>query len=263
MTENSTALSTQAAPVKAPVKAGGAIAAFVPQTIEEAFRLSQALAAAGDMIPKAFQDKPQMIMAAIMKGSEVGLAPMQALANIAVINGRPTIWGDAIPALVMRSGHHVDVEITGEGEGLTATATLTRGDTGRKVVRSFSMADAKRAGLAGKPGPWQQYPTRMLSARARTFAVRDGAPDALMGLEVSEEVQNYGPDNARDVTPAAPRRGGAVYRTPDPAPAVDEIHEGEVVEPADPFAGDEEALRAAAFAKSDAIAAAMEDEGAA
>ncbi|PJN96850.1 hypothetical protein CNY89_00125 [Amaricoccus sp. HAR-UPW-R2A-40] len=158
----------------------------------------------------------------------------------------------------------MDVEITGEGEGLTATATLTRGDTGRKVVRSFSMADAKRAGLAGKPGPWQQYPTRMLSARARTFAVRDGAPDALMGLEVSEEVQNYGQDNARDVTPAAPRRGGAVYRTPEPAPVVDEIHEGEVVEPNPlPADYDPEAIAREAFAKTAADAAALEDEGAA
>lgn len=211
---------------KPPIAAGGKIAALVPQDIEQAFRLSNALAASGDMIPRQFQDKPQAIMAAILKGMEVGLAPMQALASIAVINGRSTVWGDAIPALVQRAGHALDVDYEGEGDTLTAVATLTRSD-GRKIVRRFGMADAKRAGLIGKQGPWVQYTARMLAMRARTWAARDGAADALMGLEVAEEVQDYGPQAARDITPAAPRRGGAVYRAPDPLPPVDEIHEAE------------------------------------
>jgi hypothetical protein len=220
----STALSAQAAPQppqKAPVKAGGALAALVPTDLDSAFRLATALAASGDMVPKAFQGNPNATMAAIVRGMEIGLPPMQALSSIAVINGRATVWGDAIPALVQRAGHHVDVDYEGAGEGLTAVATLTRGDTGKKVVRRFSIADAKRAGLLGKAGPWQQYPQRMIAHRARTWAVRDGAADALMGLQVSEEVQDYGPDAARDVTPAAPRRGGVVYVDPDPV--IDDI----------------------------------------
>ena len=160
-------------------------------------------------------------MAAIVRGMEVGLAPMQALANIAVINGRASLWGDALPALVQRAGHHIDVEIEGEGDRAVAVATLTRGDTGKVVVRRFSMADAKRAGLLGKQGPWQQYPTRMLAHRARSWAVRDGAADALMGMHVADEAQDYGPDAARDVTPTAPKRGGVLYADPDPVEAVE------------------------------------------
>lgn len=235
-----TALSTQTAQPKPPVKAGGALAALVPQDIDQAFRLAQALAGAGDMVPKAYQGQPQMIMAAIARGMEIGLAPMQALSNIAVINGRATLWGDALPALVQRAGHHIDVEYEGSGDSLTAVATLTRGDTGKKTVRQFSMADAKRAGLLGKPGPWQSYPQRMLLNRARAWAIRDGAADALMGLQVAEEVSDYGPDAARDVTPteAAPRRGGVVYADPDPV--VDEIHEAETITDAPPVPTDDE-----------------------
>ena len=222
----STAVTTPAVapPAKANITTGGALSALVPKTLDETFRLAKALAGSGDMIPKAFQNNEPATMAAIIKGMEIGLAPMQALSSIAVINGRASLWGDAMPALMQRAGHHVDVELTGEGDALTATATLTRGDTGRVIVRRFSMADAKKAQLAGKPGPWQQYPGRMLSARARSYAIRDGAADALMGLQLAEEVQDYGPDAARDVTPvqAAPRRGGVVYADPDP---VDEIHE--------------------------------------
>ena len=221
----STAITTAAAqaPAKVNIAAGGALAALVPQNLDEAFRLAQALARSGDMVPKHYQGQPEAAMAAIIRGMEVGLAPMQALASIAVINGRPTLWGDAMGALVQRAGHTIDVDYEGAGDNLTAVATLTRGDTGKKIVRRFSMADAKRAGLAGKPGPWQQYPQRMIAHRARSWAVRDGAADALMGLQVAEEVSDYGPDAARDVTPSAPRRGGAIYRTPEPE--TDEILE--------------------------------------
>jgi hypothetical protein len=224
----STAVSTATQPAKPPVMKGGALAALVPDNIESAFRLAQALAASGDMVPKAFQGNPNATMAAIVRGMEVGLAPMQALSSIAVINGRATIWGDAIPALVQRAGHHIDVDYEGAGDSLTAVATLTRGDTGKQVVRRFSMADAKRAGLLGKQGPWTQYPQRMIAHRARSWAVRDGAADALMGMHVAEEVSDYGPDSARDVTPAqpaAPRRGGVMLAPPE----VDEIREGDAV----------------------------------
>ena len=187
---------------KATVSTGGPLAALVPQSLDEAFRLAKALSMSGDMVPKPFQDKPEAIMAAIARGMEIGLAPMQALASIAVINGRASLWGDALPALMFRAGHNVDVAITGEGDARVATATLTRGDTGAGFVRSFSVVDAKKAQLWGKAGPWQNYPERMLSMRARSLAIRDGAPDALMGLQVAEEVQDYAP--MKDVTPPAP-----------------------------------------------------------
>lgn len=190
---------TTTAVAKPQVSAGGQIAALVPQSLDDAFRLAKALAMSGDMVPKHFQGKPEMTMAAIVRGMEIGLAPMQALSNIAVINGRASVWGDALPAMMQRAGHHVDADVTGEGDKMVATATLTRGDSGKTVTRTFSVDDAKKAGLWGKAGPWQSYPKRMLLMRARTWAVRDGAADALMGLQVAEEVQDYQP--IRDVTP--------------------------------------------------------------
>ncbi len=238
-----TALATQGQPKSEPMKAGGALAPFVPQDSAQLLKLADVLARSGDLVPKHFQNNAPAITAAIMRGMEVGLNPMQALSSIAVINGRATLWGDALPALVQRAGHHVDVEYEGQGDGLTAVATLTRAD-GKKVVRRFSIADAKRAQLLGKQGPWQQYPQRMIAHRARSWAIRDGAADALMGLQVAEEVSDYGPDSARDVTPqdAAPRRGGVVYADPDPV--IDEIHDGEAVDTATlPAPTDEEIKR--------------------
>lgn len=251
MNEVSTAVATTA---QKPMATGGVLAAFVPQDSAQLLKLADVLARSGEMIPKQFQGNAPAITAAIMRGMEIGLNPMQALSSIAVINGRATVWGDALPALVQRAGHHVDVDYEGQGETLAAVATLTRGDTGRKVVRRFSMADAKRAGLLGKPGPWAQYPQRMLAHRARSWAVRDGAADALMGLQVSEEAADYGPDKARDVTPqerTAPRRGGVVYAD-DPAPGADEIHDGEVIAPTDEDRARAEAEAMAAISEQSA-----------
>lgn len=194
------------------------MAALVPKDLDDAFRLAKALSMSGDMIPECFQGKPEATMAALVRGMEIGLAPMQSLSSIAVINGRASLWGDALPALMQRAGHHVDVVIEGDGDNMVAMATLTRGDTGKSIIRKFSVDDAKKANLWTKKGPWQQYPKRMISLRARTLAVRDGAADALMGLQIAEEVQDYGPERARDVTPKA---GGweakaVAARSPEP-----------------------------------------------
>lgn len=236
---NTNALSTRAAP-QAPAasfpkttRAAGMnnslIAAMTPNSIEDAFRLSKALSQSGDMIPKHFQGKPEAIMAAMLQGASLGLPPMQALQFIAVINGRPCVWGDALPAMVMAAGHFIDQEIEGKGKDRVAVATLTRKD-GKKIVRRFSFADAEQAGLTKKTGPWQQYPERMLAMRARAFAIRDGAPDVLLGLAIADEVQDYGPDRAVDVTPRAPRAGRPMYLDPTPAAALPEPDADEVVE---------------------------------
>jgi hypothetical protein len=227
---------TDLAITKANVASGGPLAALVPQSLDEAFRLAKALSLSGDMVPKHFQGKPEMIMAAIARGMEIGLAPMQALSNIAVINGRASIWGDALPALLQRAGHTLDCVLEGEGDAMRAVATVTRGDTGKQIVRSFSVADAKKASLWGKAGPWQSYPARMLQMRARSYAARDGAADALMGLQVAEEVQDY----AKDVTPPEvptrervnlAQRLAPVEPASTPPVEPEAVQEAEVVEP--------------------------------
>lgn len=222
---------TDQLPAKTQPKAG-ALSSMVPQNLDDAFRLAKALSMSGDMVPKHFQGKPEATMAAIVRGIEIGLAPMQALSNIAVINGRASIWGDALPALMQRAGHFLDVEITGEGEKMVAVAQLTRGDTGKTIVRSFSVDDAKKAGLWGKAGPWQQYPKRMLSLRARTLAARDGASDALMGLQVAEEVQDYPKDITPREAPALDKlraKAGMATKAEVDAPAKAEVEEAQVV----------------------------------
>lgn len=175
-----------------PLRAGGRVTAIIPQNVEEVFRLANAIAKSG-LAPSTMRTAEQITIA-IMHGAEIGLPPMQAVQRIAVVNGRPTIWGDAIPALLLSRGFRIQESVTGEGDDRGATCTITRPD-GEKITRRFTVADAKVAGLWGKVGPWKQHPDRMLQMRARGFAARDGAADVLAGLYLSEEAEDI------DITP--------------------------------------------------------------
>lgn len=180
---------------------------FAPATMGEAMEFSKMLADSS-MVPRAYQGKPQDIMVCVQWGYELGLAPMQALQNIAVINGKPSVYGDAMAALVQASPvcEGIDETFEGvEGTGEFAAVCIARRKGRQPVTIKFSVNDAKRAGLWNKQGPWTQYPKRMLQMRARGFALRDAFPDVLKGLISAEEAADY-PDDAKprpikDVTP--------------------------------------------------------------
>ena len=177
------------------------------QSFDDAFRFSK-MVASSEFAPKDFKGKPESCLLAIQHGSEVGLSPMQSLQSIAVINGRPTIWGDAALALVQSSPacEYVREYTEGEGDSLTAVCEAKRRGYPAPTTVRFSVADAKKAGLWGKTGPWSQYPSRMLQLRARGFALRNAFADALRGLITAEEAQDYPtPEPAREPVVVRPK----------------------------------------------------------
>ena len=154
--------------------------------------------AKSDLVPKDYKNKPGNIVVAWQKGFEVGLMPQQSLETIAVINGRACIWGDGLIALVKRSPMEEWTNEWNEGDGdkMVAFCETKRKDQPKTIKSSFSVEDAKKAGLWGK-NTWANYPKRMLQMRARGFALRDAYPDVLNGLQLAEEVLD-----AQYVTPA-------------------------------------------------------------
>jgi hypothetical protein len=194
------------------VAQGNAPLAIVPTTFEQVWRLAQVAAAAGTV------KTPEQGAMIIMHGLEIGMKPMMALERIAIINGRKCIWGDGVPALPIARGLVEDwhEEIVGTGDEMTAACSVKRKGMKSWVPRTFSVADAKQAGLwqseaivkrRGRDGgtyeakndsPWYRYPKRMLAMRARV-AFRDAFPDVYSGLHIAEEMQDE--PSMRDVTP--------------------------------------------------------------
>lgn len=170
---------------------------LAPRTIQEALDFSAYLSKS-ELIPKDYQNKPHNIFVAVQYGMELGLPPMQALQAIAIINGRPSMWGDAVLAVVMSHPAyewHTEV-VEGEGDTRAGVFTIKRRGQDAHVAR-FSVTDARKAGLWGKGGPWTQHADRMLKLRARGFALRDKFPDALKGIISREEAEDYPVIDAR------------------------------------------------------------------
>ena len=162
------------------------------------------LAAASQFAPNAMRGKPGDCTLATLLGAEVGLGPMAALQNVAVINGKPSIFGDAMLAVCMASPICSSVVewLEGEGDNAVAHCKAHRKGYPEPTLRSFSVPDAKKAGLWAKDGPWKTYPMRMLQMRARGFALRDTFPDVLRGLISREEAEDYPQDRVISPAPA-------------------------------------------------------------
>jgi hypothetical protein len=145
------------------------------------------------------------------------------LQNIATINGKPSVYGDAAMALVQNSPVCEDVKEYFEGEGTSnpIAVCVAKRKNRTEVISKYSVEDAKRAGLWNKQGPWTQYPKRMLQMRARGFALRDAFPDVLKGLITVEEAQDYPDDTA---APQAPQ-----IKHANPLDAIPSVSVSEVV----------------------------------
>lgn len=157
--------------------------------------------------------RPEALAAKIEVGRDLGIPATQAIAWIAIINGRPSIYGDLGMGLIRSSGLLADgyPKEWYEGEpgedSYTACFAIKRtGATPERVVR-FSVADAKQARLWGKAGPWSEYPDRQLMWRAKGFACRDEFQDVLCGLIFAEEALDLPTESPRvivgEATPAS------------------------------------------------------------
>lgn len=201
------------------------------QDLDQLWRFSGILKAS-NLCPKDMGQEALFI--AIQMGLEIGLSPMQAIQSTAVINGRPSIYGDAALGLIRATGliqeydececdSEIDVLFrklclsTDEQEQRELQVAIAQGqatmdanapDYGVTVFSwrkghkphfgRFTVEDATIAGLWGKAGPWKQYPSRMLKWRARGFILRDDYGDVLKGLRTVEEERDMDPI---DVTP--------------------------------------------------------------
>ena len=166
------------------VKAGGGW--LFPQTLKEAEDLATTLCAS-QMVPKHYVNNPKNAVAAMAHGMPLGMNAMQAMQSVAMINGMPGLYGDGLLAVCRSCPAWEWMSETIDGE--TAICTAKRRNE-PEVTATFSVADAKRAQLWGKQGPWTQYPTRMLAMRARAFALRNLYADVLRGMGSAEELRD-------------------------------------------------------------------------
>lgn len=243
------------------LRAGGHLSPIVPQSIEDVYRLAKMAYQSGMLKPlkTGYGDNAQVEPAdatlargtmILLQGMEIGVPPMQAIQLLAMINGRITAHSEAVPGILWARGFKIREWFTGTdmADDWTAHCELTR-PGGEKITGSFSVKDAKQAGLwdqaptktaYGKTKPndsaWFRYPKRMLKARALGFAGKDGGADALKGIQIHEEAEDMARiDDMRDVTPAAPAAKPVTFDISDipdePAEATEQANQDTADEP--------------------------------
>ncbi len=163
---------------------------FLPTTQSEAWDIANQFAKS-QFCPAGYRGKPADVYLAMAYGTQMGLNPLLAVQNIAVINGKPSLYGDGVMALIQ----HPETESYEDGvdesdpNNLVAFCTVKR--RGKTFHRTFSQQDAMKAKLWGK-NVWASYPKRMLLARAKGFAIRDAYADLMMGMYTEEESRDMG-----------------------------------------------------------------------
>lgn len=208
------------------------------------------------------------VVGVIQAGAELGTKPMQSLANFAAINGRIGPMTKLAKSLIkqaqiLKEGTKIEewIEVDGEVVQILPTdfkerETIAyckshRFDEEEPNVTLFSWADAKRANLSEKGGPWQEYPQRQLMHRARGFHFDDHFGDVLLGMTLAEALPDY-PDEReaaeREITPERPAipestetedtvrdddqvKGGSAAKAILGDLGTDELGEPEIIEP--------------------------------
>lgn len=172
------------APITTAKPQTAALAPFEPTNVIEAIKLSETLAAS-QLVPSSLRGKPSDILVVLMKGRELGMPPMAAMGQIHVIDGKACLSSDAIQGLILRSGV-VDYFTLVESTDEIATYKAKRRDSPHEITLSYTIEDAKRAGLIGKAN-WKGYQKQMLRARCASDMGREIAPDVMAGLYDMDE----------------------------------------------------------------------------
>lgn len=217
-----------------------AMTAFMPRDMTQAMEFSKFIAS-GDMVPKDYRGKPANVFLAMSFAARLKMDIFQTMQNVSIINGRASIWGDLMWGIVTGHPQCEDAKewYTGQegADDYTAHCLVKRGTRSEPVTQAYSIADAKKAKLWNKQGPWQTDHKRMLKMRARGFCCRDAFADALKGLITVEEARDY-PVRDQHGQPATLPKGPVVDALPSllaglPVQDVVDPATGEVVLPKD------------------------------
>jgi hypothetical protein len=145
---------------------------------------------------------------AILSGMELGMSPLNSLRSFCIINGTPTLWGNAKNALAIQSGNLLKIEAEYFGVEHTmdwgCKVTVFRKNPEMSFTADFTMKDAEKAGLLSKNN-WH-YPKKMLYNRAKQTAFNEIFADCYFNIYSTEEIEELPmrevventPDNIRE-----------------------------------------------------------------
>lgn len=180
---------------------------IMPHSYNEMLQFARLYKESG-LAPKSFETVQQVAIG-IGMCMEVGRPILTGLQDMAVINGRVGVYGDAVLAIIRASGLLEEFDQWEEGTEYTdawVVHTKVRRKGYEVKTDRWSWLDSKRAGFDNpmrKDGstkdmysPWRRFTRRMMYFKSRNFLLRDEFGDLLKGMKPVEELQEI-----IDVTP--------------------------------------------------------------
>ncbi len=169
------------------------------------FKLSEFICGT-EFVPKPLRNNPAAVAACILSGRELGLGPMTSLRHVQMVEGSPSLSAEYKRARVQSRGHDF---IVIELSTVRCTIKGRRKGTHDWLEITYTIEDAKRAGLVKPRGAWETRPRRMLFARAGGEVCDFMFSDCTNGLPTTELMTADGPP---DLAPAAAPPAGEVVR---------------------------------------------------
>lgn len=167
-----------------------------------AHKIATVLSSTG-MVPQAYRGKPDDAAAAILYGAEVGLKPQQALQQVFVVHGQPSIYARTMVALLKAKGYRFET-IESTDQGVTVRGTSPRGEVEEST---WTVDRAKTAGYTSNK-KYATDPQAMLYAKAASEVSRKLAPDVLLGIKYAAEDLELEQQPVRATAERTDRRGG-------------------------------------------------------
>ena len=180
-----------------------------------------------DFVPRELRGNAPAIAAAVLYGRELGMPPMTSLQGVAMVKGRPSLYAETMRALILQAGHELHIEEATESR---CVIQGRRKGSERWTTATWTMEDARRAGIAGAGSNYGKYPRQMLLARASVELARMIFADVIHGMRGVEEmmdeldaVQGPAPAVAPPAKTTRVQRQTRKQAEPKPKPAESDI----------------------------------------
>lgn len=175
-----------------------ALVPFNPANLTEATEMSKMLAQSS-LIPTSLKGKPSDVMVILMHGRELGLSPMQSLAEVYVVEGKPSSSAKLKVGLCLQHPDVCEYFRLVESSDKRAIYETKRRGSPEPTRLTWTIEQAAKAGLLSKAN-WKNYPEAMLRARCQSALADAVYPELVKGLAIQDELET---PEEKDITPKA------------------------------------------------------------
>lgn len=163
------------------------------QEFSDNWRMATQLAKS-TIIPQTYQNKPENVIVAIGMAQKLGLDPFTIMQNLNIIKGKTSWSGSFCRTLIEKSNKFTNLHLVFVGEkGTDSYGCYMEGtdkESGQIIKGPEVNMKMARAENWTSNTKWINMPELMLSYRATSFFARVYVPEALNGVQTTEEIED-------------------------------------------------------------------------